>query len=738
MLYDRNVSSRRRAGRNTGIGNVKKDEDDKLYLMLVSVHGLIRGENMELGRDADTGGQTKYVVELARALGERPEVGRVDLLTRHIDDPRVDRDYAEPVEILSDKARIVRLKCCGTEYVPKEELWDGLDDFVDNTLEYLRAQPRLPDVIHSHYADAGHVGARLSMQMGIPLVHTGHSLGRVKRRRLLAGGLSREQIESRYRIKRRIEAEEETLSAAGLVITSTAQEIESQYGMYNYYRPGQMRVISPGTDLSRFYPPRRDEWASDAARAIGPFLSAPAQPIIMALSRPDRRKNIVSLIDAYGQSPELQRRANLVLVAGNRDDIRDLDVGTREVMTDILLAIDRHNLYGKVAYPKQHSPDDVPVFYRLAALSGGVFINPALTEPFGLTLIEAAASGLPIVATEDGGPVDIIDNCRNGVLISPLDLEGIAKAVIAILDDRAAWERYAANGLDGVSRHYSWQAHVGKYLDELKPLISKAEPLPRHTTPVVGRAYRDRAIFTDLDHSLIGDPESLGAFVDLIRTRKREATFGIATRRRLKSALRMMWENNIPMPDVLITGLGTAIHYAPDLVEDRVWSHHVDHLWHRDEVRRLLEDVPGLTRLPGAEQDKFRLSFAIDHETAPDIGEIRSLLHQNEQTVNVFPSYGKYLDVVPARASKGFALRWFADQREVPLEQILAVGGAGADEDIMRGNTLAVVAAHRHHEELSELKNTKRIYFARKPYAAGILEAIDYYDFFGACRDPES
>ncbi len=104
----------------------------------------------------------------------------------------------------------------------------------------------------------------------------------------------------------------------------------------------------------------------------------------------------------------MRQLANLVLIAGNRDDIGDMDSGAREVLQEVLYAIDRHDLYGHVAYPKHHKSTDVPILYRLAALSRGVFINPALTEPFGLTLIEASACGLPVVATEDGGPRDII------------------------------------------------------------------------------------------------------------------------------------------------------------------------------------------------------------------------------------------------------------------------------------------------------------------------------------------
>ncbi|MCP5415150.1 MAG: HAD hydrolase family protein, partial [Chromatiaceae bacterium] len=100
-------------------------------------------------------------------------------------------------------------------------------------------------------------------------------------------------------------------------------------------------------------------------------------------------------------------------------------------------------------------------------------------------------------------------------------------------------------------------------------------------------------------------------------------------------------------------------------------------------------------------------------------------------------SFGQFLDIVPSRASKGQALRYVSQRLDIPLEHILAVGGSGADEDMMRGNTLAVVVANRHHEELSRLVDQDRIYFASRAHALGILEAIDHYDFFGSCQVPQ-
>jgi len=698
------------------------------YIVLISIHGLVRGHDLELGRDADTGGQVKYVIELARALGEHPDVERVTLLTRRVVDSLVSPDYAEIEECLSPKASIVRVECGEAKYLRKEMLWDSLENFADNAYSYLKTQDRVPDIIHGHYADAGYVGARLSHRLGVPLVFTGHSLGRNKRNQLLASGVNRTDIEATYNISRRIQAEETTLAVAQRIITSTQQEIEFQYGLYDFYQPNLMRVIPPGTDLVSFYPPRVNESDSLISEELKRFLKKPKKPMILAIARPDPKKNFISLITAYGESAELKEAANLVLVAGNRDDIREMEEVSKVTMNDLLIAIDRYDLYGKVAFPKHHKPGDVPTLLRLATSSRGVFVNPALTEPFGLTLIEAAASGLPVVATEDGGPSDIIRNCQNGFLINPLDTKAMAETLLNTLSNTKQWKRFSKNGIENVRHHYAWQSHVEKYLNVIRPLIDKHEPIERMVPERRAGFFRDRALFTSLDLNLIGDPQSLSQLLDEVKANHKQVIFGIATGRRLGNALSALRQHQIPVPDVLITGQGTEIHYATGLTKDAAWQRHINHLWNAQAVRDVLHEVHGLTLQPNSEQSDFQISYFIDSSVV-NVQEIQQLLQRSDLAVNVVNSFGQFLDILPVRASKGLALRWCAEQLDFPLQNTLVAGVSGADADMLIGNTLGTVVDSRHRNELTSLASSENVFFSNAAYAAGIIEAISYYGF---------
>ncbi|PIN19082.1 Glycosyltransferase [Handroanthus impetiginosus] len=561
------------------------NKEKKLYIVLISLHGLVRGENMELGRDSDTGGQIKYVVELARALAKMPGVYRVDLFTRQVSSPEVDWSYGEPTEMLSmgdddadvgesSGAYIVRIPFGPRDkYLRKELLWPHIQEFVDGALAHIvnmskalgeqigGGQPVWPYVIHGHYADAGDSAALLSGALNVPMVLTGHSLGRNKLEQLLKQGRqSKEDINSTYRIMRRIEAEELSLDAAELVITSTKQEIEEQWGLYDGFdvklekvlrarsRRGvnchgrfmpRMAVIPPGMDFSNVVV------QDDAAEADGDlaaltegsspkavpaiwsevmrFLTNPHKPMILALSRPDPKKNITTLAKAFGECRPLRELANLTLIMGNRDDIDEMSGGNASVLTTVLKLIDKYDLYGQVAFPKHHKQSDVPEIYRLAGKTKGVFINPAFIEPFGLTLIEAAAHGLPMVATKNGGPVDIHRALNNGLLVDPHDQKAIADALLKLVSEKNLWQECRRNGLKNIHL-FSWPEHCRTYLTRVAACRMR-HPQWKMDTPAdelaVESSLNDSlkdVLDMSLRLSLDGEKTSLNESLDLAAT----------------------------------------------------------------------------------------------------------------------------------------------------------------------------------------------------------------------------
>jgi sucrose-phosphate synthase len=715
----------------------QRNKDRGLYVVLISVHGLLRARRPELGRDADTGGQITYVLEAARALVEHPDVERVDVLTRLIESPDVDDDYGIVEEPVHKGLSIVRIACGPSyKYLRKELLWPYLDSFVDNFVQHLRTKGRAPDLIHGHYADAGYVASQLAGLLDVPMAFTGHSLGRVKRQRLLDQGDSAESIEERYNISRRIEAEETALNHASFVVASTHQEVQEQYERYEYYQRRRMLVIPPGVDLSRFSPPsgKVRTWRRAFDRIV-PFLREPKKPMVLAISRADPRKNIGTLIRAYGENPRLQKAANLVLVAGNRDDIGELDEGAREVLTEVLRLIDRYDLYGKVAYPKHHEPDEVPEFYRLAARRKGVFVNPALTEPFGLTLLEAAASGLPVVATDDGGPRDILGHCDNGLLIDPLDSDALGKKLLAALSDRGRWRRWSRNGLAGSRKHFSWDAHAKKYMKAVRTTVTIRDRRRRSFGAKSRLITADRLLVCDVDNTLTGDRKALRELLELLRRHGNDVAFGIATGRSLELAREVLSEWEIPTPQVLITSVGSSIHYGRKMIRDRGWEKHIRYGWRPEPLREVMSQVPGL-KLQGPEgQGPFKISFDIDPKKMPPVPRILARLRKAGLRANLVHSHGAYLDVLPIRASKGRALRYFCLHWGIPPERCLVAGDSGNDVEMLTGRTLGVVVGNRD-PELDSLRGRPQIYFADGRHAWGIIEGIRHYDFLRSIRVP--
>ncbi|MCR9115481.1 MAG: glycosyltransferase [bacterium] len=701
----------------------------KLNIALLSLHGLIRANEPELGRDADTGGQIKYVLEAAAELAKLPQVGQVNLFTRQVFDDKVGPDYAQVEEPIAENARIVRIPFGPNRYLRKEALWPYIEMFIDQTLHWFKRNG-LPDLIHGHYADAGLAGAQLARLLHIPYAFTGHSLGRVKRQRLIADKKTAETIDKKYNFDLRIEAEEVALETAAMVVTSTSQEVELQYELYQHYVPERMEVIPPGVDLSSFFPPKAGDDLSQTniVQDVSRFLQDPDKPTILTMARPDERKNLRMLVDVYGQSEELQELANLVLIMGSRDDLGDLPRAQRRIIEEVIYLIDRYDLYGKVAYPKTHQPSDVPELYRWATQGKGVFVNPALTEPFGLTLLEAAGSGLPIVATNDGGPRDIIGNCQNGLLVDPLDRELIEKAILRPLTEPDQWETWSTNGAEGAHEHYSWKKHAERYVRNVTDILARSE------TPAIASRSKtrrlpefDRLIITDLDNTLTGDAAALGEFIELLKEND-HIGFGVSTGRRLDSAMKLLAELGLPKPDFMDTDVGTQLHYGESLTPDRSWQKQIDHHWNPNGIRAALDKQPGFFPQPESKQSQYKVSYEIDPKKSIGSKVVKRILREAGLRAKVVISLDMYLDIIPVRGGSDLTMRHLLWKWGFSPNRVLVAGDSGNDAGMLTGGTLGVVVGN-HGKELNRLKKWPRIYFAEGSHARGIIEGINYYQF---------
>jgi sucrose-phosphate synthase len=412
-----------------------------------------------------------------------------------------------------------------------------------------------------------------------------------------------------------------------------------------------------------------------------------------------------------------------------------MEENERNVLTEMLLLMDRYDLYGKLAIPKKHDfSTEVPELYRLCAGGHGVFVNPALVEPFGLTLIEAAACGLPIIATNDGGPTDIIGNCQNGILVDPSASKDIARACRDILIDRELWDKFSRNGVNGVRTHYVWQSHCDRTVELIERVMAAMPDSGDDLAPSgqgvgFGRLLTrvKRLLITDIDNTLVGDDPSLGELLEMLSSHRDMVAWGVATGRCLRKVLKVLAEYKVPPPDIIISSVGTEIYYGSELLPDKGWSQHLNYKWKPELIREALKSLDFLYDQDEEEQRAFKISYIMEDD--PELlAEVHQILKELKLSYNLEFSNSQFLDIIPFRASKGKAVRYLSYKWEFPLKSIMVCGDSGNDEEMLRGVTCGLIVGN-YSKELEHLRGLRRMYFSKKEYAAGIIDGIKHYRF---------
>lgn len=344
-------------------------------LLIMSLHGYV-GVSPELGRP-DTGGQVVFVLELAKQL---TELGyRIDLVTRRF-------EGLPEFEEVSGQLRVRRIPFGGTDFIRKEDMHDHLDEFLST---FLKSRRRSYAAVLSHYWDAGWAGQRIAEELRIPHVHTPHSLGTWKRRRM---GGDAEEAERTYRFDERIRKEFLIYRRCDHVVATTQQQVEVLSEDYDLPE-WQMTMIPPGIDES-VYTPISARQVTGVRRRLhfGPH-------DIYAVGRAANNKGYDLLIRALPPLRQAVKNARLQLAvgAGTQRDNR---------LIESWQALSRELGVENEVRWRGHIPDDAMAdHYRAAA----VFALPSRYEPFGMTAIEAMACGTPTVVTVQGGLHEMID-----------------------------------------------------------------------------------------------------------------------------------------------------------------------------------------------------------------------------------------------------------------------------------------------------------------------------------------
>lgn len=657
--------------------------------MHIALGGCLKSPPVSYGLTGDTGGHIAYVLGAAMAQGMVRGTTDVSILTRLFEGDGLDAVHAQAHEPVSDKVSITRLATDNTGYLEKEALADDLAAFTDAVLRHLATPGSRPDVIHAHFADAARVALAARRRYGIPFVYTPHSLALQKR---VCG----------FDMEPRIDAERAALGAADAIVVSSRDEVERQVSAYAV--PGlQRRVhcLPPGAPCHL-----RD----DGARImtwLETRLREPSRPMVLAVARPVRRKNLIALAQAFAGHPALRASANLVVLAGQPDRKRP-SPEEADVLTEIAAVLDDPRLAGIAIRAGHHTHAEVQALFRRAATTGGVFVNAASHEPFGLTLLEAAVAGLPVVATCKGGSADIVETIGHGILIDPDDGDAIAAACLRIIGDADLHRALSRAALRNHDR-FSWPTYAERSVALYRQILR--EPLA--ASPV-------RLVVCDIDSTLTGCPAAAARFADW--SRRRRVGFIVATGRSLQEAQAVLALWRLPEPDAFITSVGTMIHRrGPSGALER-WSAfetRLDEDWDRAGVAGIVDGLC-LASQGAPNQGPHKLSY---YGTAADAAAAVRAIAAAGLAARVVHSHERYLDVLAPRAGKGAAVKAYAGDLGLSLADCVAAGDSGNDADMLEVCGIGIVVGNAS-DELAGLTKRPGLIRAVAHHADGVLEGL--------------
>jgi sucrose synthase len=484
-------------------------------IAVISPHGFF-GQDKVLGLP-DTGGQVVYILDQVRALEKEmrarvAEQGleitpQIYVLTRLIPEARnTTCDQRLEHIIGTENAYILRVPFRNEngevvpQWITRFEIWPYLERFaIDASRELIAEMGGRPDLIIGNYSDGNLVASMLSRSLGVTQCNIAHALEKAK---YLFSDLYWKENEEHYHFSVQFTADLIAMNSADFIVTSTYQEIAGtqnsvgQYESYNFFTmPDLYRVVdgidifdpkfnivSPGADSAVYFPYTESERRvsglqpelermvfDDNMEDCRGHFQAKDKPVIFTMARLDYIKNITGLVQWYAENEELRKTANLLVIAGYTDVNKSSDREEQEQIKRMHTLFDQYQLDGSVRWVgRQLNKRMAGELYRYVADLRGVFVQPALFEAFGLTVIEAMTSGLPTFATMYGGPLEIIEDGISGFHIDPNHGEQVSEKVLAFLkrahDDPGYWELLSEGAIARVKARYTWELYAERIM----------------------------------------------------------------------------------------------------------------------------------------------------------------------------------------------------------------------------------------------------------------------------------
>ena len=483
-------------------------------VVILSPHGYFAQSNV-MGLP-DTGGQVVYILDQVRALEHEirnrlNEQGveyepQILVVTRLIPEAG-DTTCNQRSESISgtERARILRVpfRTESGEIVPqwisRFDVWPYLERFsLEAEREILAELRTKPDLVVGNYSDGNLVAAIMGERLHVTKCTIAHALEKTK---YLMSDLYWRDNEPQYHFSCQFTADLIAMNTADFVITSTYQEIAGttkSAGQYESYRaftmPGLHRVVdgvdvydprfnivSPGADPEIYFPySETDRRLSDLhpeleSKLFEPGMPStrgrlrdPDKPVLFSMARLDRVKNLTGLAEWFGRNSRLRGAANLFLVAGFVDPEASSDEEEIAEIRRMHELMDRYELDGDMRWVQHVDRVEGSELYRFVADRRGAFVQPALFEAFGLTVVEAMVCGLPTFATCFGGPLEIIEHGFSGFHIDPNRGEYSAD-LIADFFERSAeepghWTSISEGGIDRVNSRYTWKLYAERMM----------------------------------------------------------------------------------------------------------------------------------------------------------------------------------------------------------------------------------------------------------------------------------